>query len=180
MMGAVGITVRTIVDQDISRIAEIHHVARSAYYRAAGHEPDAAKEPGAEEWKSYLAQPGMQLACACAEDGVSVGFACAFDGQEASRGGLHSVELVALYVDPARWGRGVGTVLHDWYLGRLRDSKAAEAGTLYVWSLNERALRFYGRCRWYEDGPQRPGPLNAAFLSLRLDRPAPALAPRER
>jgi GNAT superfamily N-acetyltransferase len=161
--------------QDIGRIAEIHHLARSTYYRAAGHEPDPAKEPGIDEWNSYLAQPTMKLACACAEDGIPLGFACAFDGQEASRGGLHSLELVALYVDPeygSRGSRGIGSRLHDWYLESLRDSTTAEAGTLYVWSLNERARRFYTQRGWYEDGPHRSGPLNAPFVSLRLDRPA--------
>lgn len=162
--------VRMARTEDIARVAEIHHSARSSYYRAAGYRPDPAKEPGAEAWLSYLAHPAMQLACACGEDDTVVGFACAFDGQERSRGGMWSVELVALYVDPASWGRGLGTALHTWYLQRLKRSETAEAGTLLVWSRNHRAVDFYTRRGWYHDGAHRPGPLGEPFVSLRLDR----------
>lgn len=165
------IIVESALGGDVGRIAELHHVARCAYFREAGYEPDSEQSPQLSTWADYSARPDMQLACAYSDTRPdAIGFACAYDGQEAGRGGMWSVELVALYVDPSEWGHGAGSALHDWYLHVLARSSTAEAGTLYVWSRNVRARSFYERRGWEDAGVAYPGPLDAPFVSLRLDR----------
>ena len=114
----------------------------------------------------------MHLACVDQDDTLS-GFACAYDGQEASRAGLWSVELVALYVLPEAWGRGIGRALHEWFTGVRRRSHTADVGTLYVWSNNERAVRSYTANGWKRSGPTRPGPLDIPFISMQLLQAGP-------
>jgi GNAT superfamily N-acetyltransferase len=158
------IKVQPAQDHEIDRVAEIHRAARSAYYRAAGNDPDPAKEQQAEDWAGYLELPRMQLACAYAVPGTdAIGFACAYDGQEASRDGLWSVELVALYVDPSHWSHGAGSALHRWYQTVLRDSATAEAGTLYVWSSKCPRPQLLYPTRLAGGGPGLPGTTQRAI-----------------
>jgi GNAT superfamily N-acetyltransferase len=79
--------------------------------------------------------------------------------------------LVALYVVPDQWGRGVGSRLHDAAVAALREL-GAEA-RLWVLADNRNARRFYERRGWQLDGRERvvpfpPHPLDVGFtLSLR-------------
>lgn len=64
-------------------------------------------------------------------------------------------EVYALYVDPARWRRGVGTTL----IGRAEEALREDGLSrvrLWVVHGNTRALRFYRHHGWYEDGRWRP------------------------
>ncbi|MDE3062338.1 MAG: GNAT family N-acetyltransferase [Acidobacteriota bacterium] len=63
-------------------------------------------------------------------------------------------ELLALYVDPDRWKRGVGGALVRAGRERLMEQGYRNA---YLWLLsgNLRAGRFYVRDRWIRDGTQR-------------------------
>ncbi len=63
-------------------------------------------------------------------------------------------ELYALYVDPKRWGRGLGRALIDAAEGRMRDLGFHEAG-LWVLEANARARRFYELAGWSLDEPAR-------------------------
>jgi GNAT superfamily N-acetyltransferase len=59
-----------------------------------------------------------------------------------------------LFVLPAEWGRGAGSLLHDEAVRLLR---AKEAGArLWVLEENERARRFYEQRGWRHDGERRP------------------------
>jgi ribosomal protein S18 acetylase RimI-like enzyme len=63
-------------------------------------------------------------------------------------------EIWAIYVDPARWGQGVGQTLMSEGITRLRRSGHAVAA-LWVLSANARARRFYESGGWERDGSQR-------------------------
>jgi GNAT superfamily N-acetyltransferase len=63
-------------------------------------------------------------------------------------------EIYALYVDPARWGEGVGRRLLEDSCRRLEDAGFAEA-VLWVLRGNEGAERFYLADGWSRDGASR-------------------------
>ncbi len=63
-------------------------------------------------------------------------------------------ELCALYVDPARWGRGIGEALISAARARLRDSGFRNA-MLWLLAGNTRADRFYRKDGWMPDGVSR-------------------------
>lgn len=82
-------------------------------------------------------------------------------------------ELVALYVDPDRWGAGVGRALIHEARARLVSQGYAEA-SLWVLAGNERAERFYRSDGWAPDGSRRPA-MVAGFSveDIRYRRPLP-------
>lgn len=63
-------------------------------------------------------------------------------------------ELLALYVDPASWDRGVGRDLIAAARVRLAEQGSSEA-ILWVLAGNKRAERFYTIDGWTADGSQR-------------------------
>lgn len=63
-------------------------------------------------------------------------------------------ELLALYLDPSAWGRGIGRSLITAARTRLSRRGCTEAG-LGVLAGNERAQRFYRADGWHPDGQQR-------------------------
>jgi GNAT superfamily N-acetyltransferase len=63
-------------------------------------------------------------------------------------------ELMALYVDPDAWGRGIGGRLIEEARTRLRRSGFTDA-LLWVLVGNERAVRFYRRDGWSTDDHRR-------------------------
>jgi GNAT superfamily N-acetyltransferase len=63
-------------------------------------------------------------------------------------------ELVALYVDPARWGAGAGGALMRAALDRLGELGYPEAA-LWTFKQNGRATAFYRRHGWRPDGSEK-------------------------
>jgi GNAT superfamily N-acetyltransferase len=63
-------------------------------------------------------------------------------------------ELLALYVDPDRWGLGIGRTLIQEARARL-DRQGAEEASLWVVADNARAERFYRIDGWSPDGARR-------------------------
>jgi GNAT superfamily N-acetyltransferase len=63
-------------------------------------------------------------------------------------------ELLALYVDPDYWGRGVGRALMQAARARLAQ-RGFEEACLWVLAGNERAERFYRLDGWVPDGSRR-------------------------
>lgn len=75
-------------------------------------------------------------------------------GRSRDDGLAGSGEVWALYVDPARWGAGIGHALIDAACARL--SRAGhEHAFLWVLSTNARARRFYEGTGWRADGSGR-------------------------
>jgi len=88
-------------------------------------------------------------------------------------------EVLALYVDPDHWGRGVGTLLHDAVITALRQRPVASAH-LWVLEGNRRAQRFYFRREWRPDGASRRATVWGARVSLRRLSRRLEEEPRER
>lgn len=85
-------------------------------------------------------------------DGVIVGLATTSPARDADCAGMG--ELLALYVEPARWGTGVGRQLAVAARRRLMSQGFAEA-VLWMLEGNARADRFYRNDGWLPDGSQR-------------------------
>ena len=114
---------------------------------------------------------------ALADPGASVLFAEA-DGRVLGLAGVRAEWLDALYVAPDAWGRGIGRVLHDRALARVRELGCHRCH-LWVLEHNARARRFYERLGWRESGrtcvvPFPPNPLDVGY-TIDLDS---RLAPR--
>ena len=63
--------------------------------------------------------------------------------------------LARLYVDPDRWGAGIGTALHDAAVADLAGRSFAVA-TLWVLEDNIRARRWYERLGWSQTSRRKP------------------------
>lgn len=83
-------------------------------------------------------------------------------------------EVWAIYVDPPRWGSGVGRALMTAAAERLRDAGHGVA-TLWVLSGNARARRFYEHCGWRWDGAERTDRVGGDLVhEIRYRRELPA------
>lgn len=72
-------------------------------------------------------------------------------------------ELYALYVRPDAWRSGVGRLLHERVLERLR-ARGASLATLWVFDANRRARDFYEALGWRQARERRDLPLAGGVL----------------
>jgi GNAT superfamily N-acetyltransferase len=98
----------------------------------------------AEQWQAH---PPL----VAEEDGEIIGFVSV----GASRDDDADGELFAIYVEPGRWGTGVGRALIDAAEARRRERDDRDV-ILWVLEDNPRARRFYGAAGWHLDGARRP------------------------
>jgi GNAT superfamily N-acetyltransferase len=100
-------------------------------------------------WAGQLTAPSPRSAIVVADvDGSVAGFAAVGKARgEADDMG----ELYAIYVEPKRWGTGLGRALIRAAEERLRAARFAEA-ILWVLDDNPRARRFYDAATWTHDG----------------------------
>lgn len=108
-----------------------------------------------EHWKSALADPDVEI------------YVAEIDGEPAGSVGVGSGYLRTLYVLPRHQGTGVGSMLHDHALERLRALGCHEAK---LWTLegNHVGRRFYERRGWSLNGETRevpfpPNPLDVGY-----------------
>ena len=86
------------------------------------------------------------------EEGAILGFATTAPSREPDL--PNHGELLALYVDPQHWGRGIGVALISAARARLWGLGFRHA-VLWVLAGNVRAERFYQTDRWAPDGVRR-------------------------
>ena len=78
-------------------------------------------------------------------------------------------ELVALYVDPARWGKGAGRALLDRAIRDTTELGSYEEMELWTFTGNERAQRLYLAAGFEADGATRTfEPLGIPTMRMRL------------
>ncbi|MFJ8910141.1 GNAT family N-acetyltransferase [Amycolatopsis sp. NPDC102389] len=139
-------TVRLATVEDAWPIAEVNVRSWQSAYQGLLPElylRDLSVEARAARWQRTLADPAHRGdILVLVEDGVLLGFTAV----DRSRG-----ELRAIYLEPERWGTGLGRLLLDAAVAALRDAGHREA-TLWVLETNERAQRFYSAGGWTPDG----------------------------
>jgi ribosomal protein S18 acetylase RimI-like enzyme len=147
-------SVRLAEPADAMEVAGVH--VRSWQHAYRGLFPDEYLDGLRPEDRAarYTFEGGADqpLTIVALEDGVIRGFAAI----AAARGGTDGKtgELLALYVDPAHWGRGVGRRLTVEARDRLTD-QGFESAVLWVLKGNDRAERFYRSDGWMPDGARR-------------------------
>jgi ribosomal protein S18 acetylase RimI-like enzyme len=139
-------TVRPAARGDVPRLAALHTAAWRAAF--AGILPgDALAALSVEEfaarWSELLAVPDRtNLVAETAGAGV-VGFVAFGPARAPLRGdGDADGEVYGLYVDPGRWGEGVGTTLIEAAVEAMRRQGRRRA-CLWVMTENRRARSFY-------------------------------------
>ncbi|MEV5915140.1 GNAT family N-acetyltransferase [Streptomyces chartreusis] len=152
------IRIRPMTPADCDRVAEIRIGGWRSAYRGLIPQSylealDVAQD--AERRRGYFSQGDASVLDLVAErDGEIVGWACHGpyrDGEARTE----DVELYAIYVDPGRYGAGIG---HALLQESLRRCTAAGHSRMLLWVLkdNARARRFYERAGFRADGAEEP------------------------
>jgi GNAT superfamily N-acetyltransferase len=150
--------IRPMTLADCDRVAEIRVRGWQSAYR--GLVPQSYLDAmsvavDAERHRTRFGQGDGSVVNLVAEwDGEVVGWACHGpyrDGEVRSP----EAELYALYVDPRRYGTGIG---HALLLEALWNRTTVGHDRMYLWVLkgNSRARRFYERAGFEADGPEEP------------------------
>jgi GNAT superfamily N-acetyltransferase len=147
---------RPAVAADAGALADLHIRAWQWAYR--GQMPDAFLDALAADRERRAAWRRDRLARAADDertwvveiDGAIVGFADTGPSRDADAT-PGTAELLAIYLDQAVIGRGVGRRLLAHAVADLRQ-RGYRAATLWVLAGNERARRFYAAAGWRPDG----------------------------
>jgi GNAT superfamily N-acetyltransferase len=113
-------------------------------------------ERRAEQWRSWLLEPGRTRTRLAEEDGACVGFAVSGPSRDPGADD-DTGEVYAIYVEEEVAGTGVGTELLGSAVAWLTERGFARA-TLWVLEGNARARRFYEREGWTLDGAAKSEP----------------------
>jgi GNAT superfamily N-acetyltransferase len=146
---------RTAQPADAAAVAAIHVRSWQAGYR--GLLPDEyldalRPEDRAGHYTFDDPDPLQPATSVALEGGAICGFATTGPSRVDDRG--ETGELLALYVDPDRWGLGIGRALLQEARARLARA-GFEQATLWVLVGNRRAERFYRIDGWAPDGSRR-------------------------
>lgn len=147
------VTLRAAVAEDVPAVARVHVRAWQVGYRGLLPAAYLAQLSPEERGKRYTfghVDPAVpHTIVAVAADGAIVGFVTTGPATARTEGAGH---LMALYIDPARWGQGVGQRLCR--AGRERMAACGhDRAVLWCLAGNTRAERFYAADGWVADGP---------------------------
>jgi ribosomal protein S18 acetylase RimI-like enzyme len=158
------LTVRVATPQDAADIVRINvHGWRLAY---AGIVPDdvlAAMDVTArvERYRQRMGQSSQFESLLAQDSGATIGYTSLGPYRIGQHEGVLSRrvgEVVAIYVDPPRWGTGAGRALMDAALARLA-ARGFSSVRLWVLADNGRARRFYERAGFTPDGARAAYPV---------------------
>jgi GNAT superfamily N-acetyltransferase len=136
-------------------VAAVHVRSWKVAYRGLlpdGYLDQLHAEERAQGYTFGDSDPSQPATVVAVEAGAICGFATTGRSRDSDRDGAG--ELLALYVEPDRWGLGVGRTLIEEACARLVRQGFEEAG-LWVLVGNERAERFYRLDGWSPDGARR-------------------------
>ena len=145
---------RAATEADLPRISEIHVDSWNAAYR--GLVDDRALDERTVEWRlkhwrEFMDAPPEEHLLAVVEvEGELAGFLHAGRSDDDDVDRQTTVNVFALYLDPARRGEGLGSGLLAWALDRFAE-RGFTVATLYSLVGNEPARRFYERHGWTLD-----------------------------
>jgi GNAT superfamily N-acetyltransferase len=150
-------TVRAATPADAQSVARVHvDTWRAAY---AGLIPQAvldglSVERREEFWRSIAGAPGESRLLVAEANGRVIGFASTGPARDDDLP-PGSGELLAIYVEPAAWGKGFGAMLFHSAIDDLRERRL-DPIVLWVLADNARGRGFYEAMGWQPDGSTRP------------------------
>ncbi len=148
---AMSVQLRAAIPADASEIARVHVRAWQVGYQGLLPDTylgDLRAEDRASRYTLGVADASTPSTIVAVEGAAICGFVTTGPAREGTEGAGH---LMALYVDPDRWGRGIGRVL----IARGRAELVARGyreAVLWVLAGNQRAARFYDADGWVFDG----------------------------
>lgn len=150
-----GVTIRRAEPADALAVAEVHVRSWQVAYRKLIDDEflDSLRaEDRAATYSLGAAGPDEPETILAVEGDEVLGFAVFGPSRDEDAAELG--EVYGLYVDPPRWGEGVGRLLMREARTRLRERGLTEA-ILWVLVGNEQAERFYRAEGWERDGTER-------------------------
>ncbi len=147
------IQVREAAAGDAEAIADVHVRSWQAAYRGQltdDYLDSLSVEERLEQHRGALENPGARRTWVAVDGGRVVGFAVTGPSQDADAD-ERTGELYALYLDPERFGQGIGKRLLD-HAGEDLRERGFHSATLWVLESNEAGRRFYEREGWHADG----------------------------
>lgn len=151
---------REALPRDARGVAELHaRAALEASRRAAV--PATLEPPSVDEresrWSEHLALPPGDDHFVLVAEAPSSGEVAGFVAGGGSRDpdGKGDGEVYALFVDPGRWGHGIGRLLLEGAVAALADASFASA-TIWVPEADTEARCFCTALGWMQDGHRRP------------------------
>jgi ribosomal protein S18 acetylase RimI-like enzyme len=154
--GMSGTHIRKASEADAGAITDVHLASMREAYRTlfpAGALARIEARDRIERWHEHLTR-GTSVTLLAVAGGELVGFVdfgmCRDEDVAPGTVG----EVMAIYVHPAAWGRGVGSLLMRAALDQLRSDGFAEV-VLWVIEGNRRAIEFYERFGFAGDGSLR-------------------------
>jgi GNAT superfamily N-acetyltransferase len=142
--------IREATTEDSRAMAEIHVRAWRGAYRGivAGQLlDDLSVDLREKSWRSVVAgeiSPGFTLVAE--DDDGSIAAFCSLALPSRDEGaGEQTAEITATYVNPPRWGEGLGRSLMEQVAKRLADGSWDDV-TLWIFMRNAQGRAFYARC----------------------------------
>ncbi len=151
------LSIRKATPQGARRIAEINIASWRAAYTGLLDDDLLANlsvDDRERGWRERLDDSAVHAVLVAEMDGALVGYALTERGRDVDLDPDATPELASLYLDPAAWGKGVGEPLMDAAIADLQQRGFAEV-VLWVLEGNERAIRFYERAGWHDDGARK-------------------------
>ena len=147
------VRVRAAQPEDARDIAHAHVRAWQSAYKGIIDDDTLASldiEQRAQSWRRDLSSPSadVELLVVCVDDRV-VGFSSYGTPRDAAE--PETGELRAINLHPDYWSQGIGS---DLFLEALAGLRRLGYGRAYLWVAhgNDRAIRFYGKHGWTDDG----------------------------
>jgi ribosomal protein S18 acetylase RimI-like enzyme len=147
--------IRLAMPADAMAVARVHVRSWQAAYRnlmPAEYLEGLRPEDRAQKYEFGRDDPSKPTTIVAIDAGTVVGFSTVAPARDIDAPGYG--ELCALYVDPDRFGEGIGLALMTKACDGLRVSGFRDV-LLWVFIGNERAAAFYRRHRWSADGTHR-------------------------
>ena len=148
-----GIAVRPAITGDAAEIARVHVESWQAAYRGLVPQPildGLSTERRTENWSERLHEPGETRTWVGVRDGRVVGFVGT--GRSTDPGlSAETAAVESIYLLPEVRGLGLGRLLLWTATSDLVERGFATA-TLWVFTANDRARRFYEAAGWQPDG----------------------------
>jgi GNAT superfamily N-acetyltransferase len=165
-------TIRPAEPNDADGVAQVHVSAwKVAYRNLLPDEFLGRLRP--DEWAAryHFGEAGKPATIVAIERDEIAGFSTLGPSRDADD--PEAGEIYALYVDPTRWGLGVGRLLLAASREQLAGRGHSEA-LLWVLVGNEQAQRFYTADGWILDGGQREENVWGVLANvIRMRRPLP-------